>query len=72
MLQGKGKPEGVDLGDVEALEGVSKFPVRVKCALLPWATLAEALARPEPRPTAAVSTESAGETADRHATGGAR
>jgi nitrogen fixation NifU-like protein len=45
MLQGKGKAAGVDLGDLEALEGVSKFPVRVKCALLPWTTLAEALDR---------------------------
>jgi len=46
MLQGKGKDPAVDLGDLEALEGVSQFPVRVKCALLPWTTLLEALARP--------------------------
>jgi nitrogen fixation NifU-like protein len=45
MLQGRGRGAGIDLGDLEALEGVSKFPVRVKCALLPWTTLAEALAR---------------------------
>ena len=25
-----------DLGDLRALAGVSKFPVRVKCALLAW------------------------------------
>jgi NifU-like protein involved in Fe-S cluster formation len=25
-----------------ALEGVVKLPVRLKCALLPWTTLAEA------------------------------
>lgn len=25
--------------DIEALHGVSKFPVRVKCAALPWKTL---------------------------------
>ena len=25
--------------DVEALQGVSKFPVRIKCAALPWKTL---------------------------------
>jgi len=29
--------------DVEALSGVRKFPVRVKCALLPWTTLGEGL-----------------------------
>lgn len=45
LLQGRGVPEGVDLGDLEVLEGVSKFPVRVKCALLPWTTLDEALGR---------------------------
>ena len=31
------------LGDLEALEGVQKFPVRIKCALLPWTTLEQAL-----------------------------
>jgi nitrogen fixation NifU-like protein len=31
------------LGDLRALAGVSKFPVRVKCALLGWNALAEAL-----------------------------
>lgn len=36
---------GAVLGDLEALQGVRKFPVRIKCADLPWATLAEALAR---------------------------
>ncbi len=32
-----------DLGDFEALEGVQKLPVRVKCALLPWTTFEQAL-----------------------------
>jgi nitrogen fixation NifU-like protein len=36
-------PEDADLGDVEALQGVSKFPVRVKCALLAWMALRDAL-----------------------------
>lgn len=31
------------LGDLRALAGVSKFPVRVKCALLGWNALTEAL-----------------------------
>ncbi len=30
-----------DLGDLRALAGVSKFPVRVKCALLGWNCLDE-------------------------------
>lgn len=36
-------PEGVKLGDLEALQGVVKFPVRIKCATLSWNTLAQAL-----------------------------
>lgn len=31
------------LGELRALSGVSKFPVRVKCALLPWDALAAGL-----------------------------
>jgi nitrogen fixation NifU-like protein len=34
---------GGTLGDLEALQGVRRFPVRIKCANLPWTTLAEAL-----------------------------
>ena len=34
---------GAALGDLEALQGVRKFPVRIKCADLPWTTLVEAL-----------------------------
>lgn len=37
------EPPDVDLGDLEALKGVVKFPVRIKCATLGWNTLAEAL-----------------------------
>lgn len=37
-----------ELGDLMALEGVVKLPVRLKCALLPWTTLAEALERVAP------------------------
>ncbi len=35
--------EGVRLGDLEALQGVVKFPVRIKCATLSWNTLAQGL-----------------------------
>ena len=31
------------LGDIEALGGVRKFPVRIKCALLSWGGLGDAL-----------------------------
>ncbi len=33
----------VALGDLEALQGVVKFPVRIKCATLAWNTLTQAL-----------------------------
>jgi len=33
----------VKLGDLEALRGVVKFPVRIKCATLGWNTLAQAI-----------------------------
>jgi nitrogen fixation NifU-like protein len=32
-----------ELGDLAALQGVVKFPVRIKCATLSWNTLAEGL-----------------------------
>jgi nitrogen fixation NifU-like protein len=32
-----------DLSGVEALQGVRKYPVRIKCALLAWTTLQEGL-----------------------------
>ena len=35
--------EEVKLGDLEALRGVVKFPVRIKCATLSWNTLTQAL-----------------------------
>ena len=35
--------EDIPLGDLEALQGVVKFPVRIKCATLAWNTLIEAL-----------------------------
>ena len=34
---------GVRLGDLEALQGVVKFPVRIKCATLAWNTLTQIL-----------------------------
>ena len=46
-LEGDGEPEVPDpevkLGDLEALQGVVKFPVRIKCATLSWNTLAQGL-----------------------------
>ncbi|NQD65150.1 SUF system NifU family Fe-S cluster assembly protein [Bacillus haikouensis] len=36
MMQGNDYDEDVDLGDIEALQGVAKFPARIKCATLAW------------------------------------
>ncbi len=33
----------IKLGDLEALRGVVKFPVRIKCATLSWNTLVQGL-----------------------------
>jgi len=43
MMHGTPAPADLEIGDLDALEGVQKFPVRVKCALLAWTTLEEAL-----------------------------
>ena len=41
---GSGPPEPeAKLGDLEALQGVVKFPVRIKCATLAWNTLTQAI-----------------------------
>jgi nitrogen fixation NifU-like protein len=43
-------PEGEvpeELGDLEALQGVAKFAVRVKCATLPWHTLEDGIEQHE-------------------------
>lgn len=36
LMQGQSPDPSVDLGDLESLVGVRKFPVRVKCAALSW------------------------------------
>jgi len=36
LMQGKDPDPALDLGDLESLAGVRKFPVRVKCAALSW------------------------------------
>lgn len=40
LLQGG---PSTDLGDLEALSGVAAYPVRVKCAVLPWNALLQGL-----------------------------
>ena len=40
--EGENDGPAVKLGDLEALQGVVKFPVRIKCATLAWNTLIDA------------------------------
>lgn len=40
---GESKPEQPDLGKLAVFSGVREFPIRVKCATLPWHTLKAAL-----------------------------
>lgn len=39
---------GAVLGDLEALQGVRQYPVRIKCANLAWTTLEDALSHAAP------------------------
>jgi nitrogen fixation NifU-like protein len=44
MMEGKTEPGEDEFGDLIALKGVVKYPVRIKCAVLAWDVLQEALA----------------------------
>jgi nitrogen fixation protein NifU and related proteins len=41
MMAGKESGDEDHLGDLVALKGVVKYPVRIKCAVLAWDTLQE-------------------------------
>lgn len=43
MMAGEEEGDAEALGDLISLKGVVKYPVRIKCALLGWNTLVEAL-----------------------------
>lgn len=44
MMQGKEYDvDDLDIGDMEALQGVSKFPARIKCATLAWKAMEKGL-----------------------------
>jgi nitrogen fixation protein NifU and related proteins len=43
MMQGAAEPNEEEFGDLIALRGVVKYPVRIKCAVLAWDVLQEAL-----------------------------
>jgi len=43
MMQGEDPPDPDSLGDLVALKGVQKYPIRIKCALLGWNTMLDGL-----------------------------
>jgi nitrogen fixation NifU-like protein len=45
MMNGSDQVDAKGLGDLEALQGVRRFPARVKCAKLAWLALETALER---------------------------
>ncbi|MDN3019819.1 SUF system NifU family Fe-S cluster assembly protein [Paenibacillus sp. BSR1-1] len=48
MMQGKDyDDDDIDLGDIEALQGVCKFPARIKCATLAWKAMEKSLKEEE-------------------------
>lgn len=47
MMQGKEIDGSIDLGDIEALSGVAKFPARIKCATLAWKALEQGIKQSE-------------------------
>jgi nitrogen fixation NifU-like protein len=60
MMLADGGPE--ELGDLEALQGVKQYPVRIKCAVLPWNSLLQGLTER--------ATEATGPEAHTHTVGG--
>jgi nitrogen fixation NifU-like protein len=43
MMAGDVEPDEDRFGDLVALKGVVKYPIRIKCAVLAWDVLQEAL-----------------------------
>ncbi|MDP9184703.1 MAG: SUF system NifU family Fe-S cluster assembly protein [Actinomycetota bacterium] len=43
MMAGDVEPDEATFGDLVALKGVVKYPIRIKCAVLAWDVLQEAL-----------------------------
>lgn len=43
MMLGNEYDTSIDLGDIEALSGVAKFPARIKCATLAWKAMEQGI-----------------------------
>lgn len=47
MMLGNEYDTSIDLGDIEALSGVAKFPARIKCATLAWKAMEKGISNEE-------------------------
>ncbi|MYL33724.1 SUF system NifU family Fe-S cluster assembly protein [Pontibacillus yanchengensis] len=48
IMQGKELDKDMEeLGDIQALQGVAKFPARIKCATLPWKAMEQGVEEKE-------------------------
>ena len=63
--RGQGEPDLEELGDAVAFAGVAQFPARVKCALLGWAAMRDAVLTATTNGTAATPAETATTKEDR-------
>ena len=53
MMAGEVEPTEEEFGDLVALKGVVKYPIRIKCAVLAWDVLQDALAGSDAAPAEA-------------------
>jgi len=45
IMLSKEYDDSIDLGDIEALSGVAKFPARIKCATLAWKAMEQGVGK---------------------------
>lgn len=57
LIAGKSDESSSALGDLAAMRGVRNFPQRVKCAMLPWRALEQALRKGAGEATVSTETE---------------
>ena len=58
LVTGESAEESKSLGDLQLLQGVRKFPQRVKCAMLAWRAVEQALAQTAGEATISTEIES--------------
>ena len=58
LVTGQGESQSTNLGDLQLLQGVRRFPQRVKCAMLAWRAVEQALAQTAGEATVSTEAES--------------